>query len=257
MNSEFDTIYIDDNSVDGEKTRDLVERLRRLERVRRDFVANVSHELKTPITAIKGFVEALKDGAIENPKDARRFIEIISKHASRLNAIIEDLLNLSRIEQQAEIKGIALCLMPLRSVIESATLTCMNKSPKKNINIKIDCDSSVEAYINPTLFEQAVTNLIDNAIKYSGEDKEIRIKTERKNDEILTHVIDSGVGIPKKYLSRIFERFYRIDKARSRALGGTGLGLSIVRHIINAHDGHISVESEVGKGSKFTIHLPG
>lgn len=233
-----------------------VTRLRRLENIRRDFVANVSHELKTPITSIKGFVETLKDGAIYDPKSAKRFLNIILKHADRLNTIIDDLLNLSRIEQEVEKREIRLEEKPLKEVLIEAVSICHTRSEGKDIKIQIFCKKNIKARIHPELMERAVVNLIDNAIKYSPNKSKIRVEGSVKEDRTIIRVQDWGSGIPKEHLPRLFERFYRVDPARSRALGGTGLGLAIVKHIVQAHNGEVSVESDHGNGSLFTIILP-
>jgi two-component system phosphate regulon sensor histidine kinase PhoR len=233
-----------------------VTNLRRLESIRRDFVANVSHELKTPITSIEGFAETLLDGALDEPESARRFVEIIGKQASRLHAIVEDLLALSRVEQEAKREEIVLQELPIAEVLQSAIQACSSRAEKENMAISLACAPTITARINPALFEQAVVNLLDNAVKYSGKGSSIRVETEKQPDEVLIRVCDNGVGIASQDISRIFERFYRVDKARSAKLGGTGLGLSIVKHIVQAHHGHISVESSPGKGSIFTLHLP-
>ena len=232
-----------------------VTRLRRLEQVRRDFVANVSHELRTPITSIKGFVETLLDGALEDPEDARRFLEIVAKQADRLNAILGDLLTLSGIEEGEEKASIALEVMPLRGTLEAALQLCANKASIKNITVHLDCAPTLAARINPSLLEQAVVNLVDNAIKYSPSGSDVLVKAGESNGMVI-RVEDRGCGVAAEHLPRLFERFYRVDKARSRSLGGTGLGLAIVKHVITAHGGRVSVESAPGIGSTFTIHLP-
>ncbi|MCD6393835.1 MAG: PAS domain-containing protein [Planctomycetes bacterium] len=233
-----------------------ITRLRRLERVRRDFVANVSHELKTPITSIKGFVETLIDGAMDEPEDAKRFLEIIARQAGRLNAIINDLLALSKLEQQTETMEIALSREKIRSSIDAAAGLCEIKSTEKGIRIIVDCDEDLTAYINDHLLEHALVNLIDNAIKYSDSGSEVHIRAQQVVSEIQISVQDHGCGIEHKYLPRLFERFYRVDKARSRKLGGTGLGLAIVKHIAQVHRGRVSAQSSPGEGSTFTIHIP-
>ncbi len=245
----------------GEKARALIvlhdiTKLKRLETVRKDFVANVSHELKTPITSIKGFVETLKETGKENPEDVERFLGIISKHADRLNAIIDDLLSLSRIEQAESAEHIKLEKEKLLHIIESAALLCRRKAEEKNIELAAECDPSLTAVVNPALLEQAIVNLVDNAVKYSAAGGTVKIRGFEDGSEIVVEVKDSGCGIPKDDLPRIFERFYRVDKARSRSLGGTGLGLSIVKHIANLHRGQVTVESEVGKGSVFKLKIP-
>ena len=234
-------------------------RVRRLENMRRDFVANVSHELKTPITSIRGFVETLADGAMKDPQDAERFLQIIARQADRLNAIIEDLLTLARIEQGEEKDSIALQEGPVREVLQAAIQACEVKANAKNVAITLACDPELALNINGPLLEQAVVNLIDNAIKYSESGSKVHVEAQRENVQNGTHaqisVRDWGSGIPKDHQARIFERFYRVDKARSRSLGGTGLGLAIVKHIAQAHGGRVSVESAPGKGATFTLFL--
>ncbi len=233
-----------------------ITRLKQLEKIRREFVDNVSHELKTPITAIKGSVETLKEGAINNRRDAEHFFDILMKHVDRLNAIVEDLLNLSRIEQEAESNQIAFTETNIINVLKEAVSVCQNQIDEKKLQIKIKCDESLQAKINPFLFEEAFINLIDNAVKYSKKGGLIQVNAKKEKDKIQIEVIDSGCGIPKEHHFRIFERFYRVDKARSRELGGTGLGLAIVKHIVQAHGGTIQVNDNVPKGSTFTIRLP-
>jgi two-component system phosphate regulon sensor histidine kinase PhoR len=231
--------------------------IRQLEQVRRDFVANVSHELKTPVTSIKGFVETLLAGAIRQPQDAQRFLEIIGRQANRLNSIIDDLLVLSRIEQQAQQEPTVLEPVLLRPILAAAAELCETTATKKNIEIVIKCPDSLTVKVNDSLLEQAVVNLVDNAIKYSNPDSHIQIEVDKNEAETLIRVHDHGCGIATEHLSRLFERFYRVDKARSRKLGGTGLGLAIVKHIVQYHQGTVTVESTVNKGSTFTLHLPG
>jgi len=230
-----------------------VTRLRRLERVRKDFVANVSHEIKTPLTAIKGFVETLQDGALEAPQETEQFLQIIARHADRLDAIVSDLLSLSKIEEQA-----ALQLTPsnLGKIIEAAILVCQPGAFAQKITLRYEFDTPVYAAVDERLLEQALVNLIENAVKYSPENGEVRITVKEGAAAIRILVEDDGIGIPQKDQPRIFERFYRVDRARSRHMGGTGLGLAIVKHIVTLHGGHVSVESELGHGSRFTIHLP-
>jgi two-component system, OmpR family, phosphate regulon sensor histidine kinase PhoR len=231
-------------------------RMQRLENIRRDFVANVSHELRTPITSIKGFVETLLEGAINEPEQAKRFLNIIAGHTDRLMAIIEDLLSLSRLEEDGQKRMIAREHLTVRPLLESAIELSGPKAGDKKIKIDIDCADDLEALINPTLLEQAVLNLVDNAIKYSPTESTIQISARTIENEMTIVVKDSGCGIEKSHLSRIFERFYVVDKARTRKLGGTGLGLAIVKHIVNLHGGSVTVDSAPGHGSTFTIHLP-
>ncbi len=228
----------------------------RLERVRRDFVANVSHELKTPIAAIKGFVETLLDGALEHRDDALRFLGIIANQADRLNSIIEDLLSLSKIERSEEAADLPLEPGAIRPMIEAAILDCQAKAAERNIEVCLTCDEQFVATINSPLLEQAVVNLLDNAIKYSEAGSAVLIAVQASPGEVTISVSDRGCGVEEEHLPRLFERFYRVDRARSRKLGGTGLGLSIVKHIVQAHRGRITVTSTYGEGSTFTIHLP-
>jgi two-component system phosphate regulon sensor histidine kinase PhoR len=234
-----------------------VTRLRRLENVRRDFVANVSHEIRTPLTSIKGFVETLLDGAIENREDALSFLKIIAKQTNRLNSIIEDLLILARLEEEGDRSKIDFENIEIKGVIENAVHVCHHASDKKNIVVNVDCARNLLVNVNIALMEQAIINIVDNAIKYSPEGSEIDISiyADTLNKTVIS-VKDNGPGIEKKHLPRIFERFYRVDKARSRDLGGTGLGLAIVKHIAQVHGGSVDVHSTAGKGSTFFIYLP-
>jgi two-component system phosphate regulon sensor histidine kinase PhoR len=233
-----------------------ITRLQRLENIRRDFVANVSHELKTPITAIKGSVETLLSGAMDEPESAHRFLEIVARQADRLNAIIEDLLALSRIEQGEEQSGIELIRGDIKQVLQSALQSCQVKAQEKRMHLDLESPEELIAPINAPLLEQALVNLIDNAIKYSPDQSRVRIAATRDDHGMQIQVQDWGSGIAHEHLPRLFERFYRVDKARSRKFGGTGLGLAIVKHIVQAHNGQINVASTPGEGSTFTIKLP-
>lgn len=231
-----------------------VTHLRHLETVRSDFVANVSHELKTPITSIKGFVETLLSDDWNHEPDILRFLEIINQQAGRLNAIIDDLLTLSRLEQK---QGHVMTEdTQIADVLDNAVYLCQLQATEKNITVETTCPEELKLPINAPLLEQALVNLIINAIKYSEPDKRVTVTAEKQAEEILISVKDEGFGIEHKHLERLFERFYRVDTARSRKLGGTGLGLSIVKHIVQAHEGSIRVESKPGSGSKFTLTLP-
>jgi two-component system phosphate regulon sensor histidine kinase PhoR len=233
-----------------------VTNIRRLENLRRDFVANVSHELKTPITSVKGFVETLLDGALDNRDDAERFLRIVAKQADRLGAIIEDLLSLAKIEESEEALDLELQYDAILPVLEAAAHDCQPLAKERGIRLELDCSEGLSADVNSPLLEQAVTNLLDNAVKYSGNSSTVRVVAQVVGSEIAISVIDQGVGISAEHLPRLFERFYRVDKARSRKEGGTGLGLAIVKHIASAHRGRVTVHSEVGVGTTFTIHLP-
>jgi two-component system phosphate regulon sensor histidine kinase PhoR len=233
-----------------------VTHFRRLETIRRDFVANVSHELKTPITSIKGFVETLLDGALSNPADAERFLRIVATQADRLNAIIEDLLSLSKIEQSERAADLVVEEVPIKDMLQAVLHDCEAKAAQREIDVRVECDDDLSAQINSPLLEQAVTNLLDNALKYSDQGCEVLITAVESDAEVTIAVSDRGCGIDAEHLPRLFERFYRVDKARSRKLGGTGLGLAIVKHIVQAHQGRITVDSTPGVGSVFRIHLP-
>ncbi len=230
--------------------------LNRLENVRREFVANVSHELRTPITSIKGFIETLRDGAIDEPEHARKFLEILARQADRLNCIIEDLLTLSRIERDAETEGIELVETGVRPILDQVVQHLKAALDEKSIVMNIQGEGNIRIRVNNRLLEQAIGNLIDNAIKYSEPGKKIDLVAEADGGEARIHVRDYGCGIDEKHHARLFERFYRVDPARSRVLGGTGLGLAIVKHILQAHHGRVSVASKPGEGSVFTLHLP-
>lgn len=233
--------------------RDITD-LRKLEEVRTDFVANVSHELKTPITSIKGFIETLSSDDFKHNEETKKFLEIIRQQSNRLNTIVDDLLTLSRIERKEE--HIVFDLFPLENIIKNSIALCHHQAEKKNIKIKMNCDSNSEIKVNSALLEQALVNLIINAIQHSNSNTTISLIGQMKDKKIIISVQDEGIGIEKKHHTRLFERFYRIDSSRSRNDGGTGLGLSIVKHIVNAHKGEISLESEIGKGSIFTIKIP-
>ncbi len=237
-----------------------VTNLRHLEGVRRDFVANVSHELRTPITSIRGYVETLLDEKLEDRENGISFLEIVLRQAERLSAIIEDLLSLSRVEQEEEKGEIQLTDGFLRPVLEAAVQTCQMKADQQNIHVILECADEIWGHMNDTLLEQAVVNLLVNAITYSGKDETVTVSAEISgpvSNKVLVRVRDTGIGIGKEHLPRLFERFYRSDKARSRKLGGTGLGLAIVKHIVNAHGGEVTVQSREGHGATFTICISG
>ncbi len=233
-----------------------VTRLKRLENIRKDFVANVSHELRTPITLIKGFMETLLDGEPHSAEDTDRFLKIVARQAERLNAIIEDLLSLSRLEQEHEKALLTTQEADIRGLLQTAIKTCEPKAQTRDIRLELACPEGLRAPVNAPLLEQAVINLVDNAIKYSEPGRSVEIRAALDGQELVVAVRDGGCGIAREHLPRIFERFYRVDKSRSRSLGGTGLGLAIVKHIAQAHGGRVEVESTVGEGSTFRIRLP-
>lgn len=233
-----------------------ISQVKKLERIRQDFVANVSHELKTPITTIKGFVETLEAVKIKDKKTIRKYLNFIGKNTDRMNTIISDLLELSRLEQQEYDTGDVLKEHELKIVLESAIQECEYQAEKKSIKMELECDSKIKIPMDIGLMTQAVINLIDNAIHYSEKDSKVKIISKMRKNSVHISVIDEGSGIETKHLTRLFERFYRVDKSRSRKHGGTGLGLAIVKHIANIHNGNVSVESEIGTGSTFTILIP-
>jgi len=230
--------------------------LRRLENIRREFVANVSHELKTPVTSIQGFVETLLEGALKKPDEAKRFLQIIEKQSRRLHTIIEDLLSLSRIEQEAEKGSVTLSLGLLRPVLTSAISMCQPAADAKKIKLELNCPENLKVEMNDRLLEQAVVNFLNNAIAYSEAKTKVLVEGNETAGEVTIRVRDQGVGIAPEHLPRLFERFYRVDKSRSRDAGGSGLGLAIVKHIIQAHGGKVGVESTPGQGSVFFFTLP-
>lgn len=230
-----------------------ITRLKRLETVRKDFVANVSHELRTPITLIKGFAETL--GRVDDHDEAARFLSIIVRHADRMSAIIDDLLTLARLENPDRDK-VETQAVSADELISKAIESLVDKAAAKGIELTTDCPPSLAAEANEGLLEQALVNLLDNAIKYSPKGSSVSIKAVRDGGFARFTVVDDGPGIPARDLPRLFERFYTVDKTRSRELGGTGLGLAIVRHIAAAHGGEASVESREGAGSAFTIKVP-
>ncbi|MFP4377846.1 MAG: ATP-binding protein [Spirochaetales bacterium] len=231
-----------------------ITRLVQLETLRKDFVANVSHELKTPITSIKGFVETLIDAPDSETTDRVRYLGIILNHTNRLNAIIEDLLSLSRLEQADQ--RITFREFPLDELVASVVDTCRLRASERSIDVETVFAGSNTGWGNPNLIEQALVNLLDNALKYSPNGSRVKVRVTNAAGSLRFEVEDNGQGIPARDLPRIFERFYRTDRARSRELGGTGLGLAIVKHIGRAHRGTVGVESVYGEGSTFSIEIP-
>jgi two-component system phosphate regulon sensor histidine kinase PhoR len=234
-----------------------ITRIRDLENVRRDFVANVSHELKTPVTAIKGAADTLLEGAGEDDAARARFLAIIGRQSERLAALISDTLSLARVEQQVDTGATArLGQAPVREVLAAAEAACETQALAREVTVTVDCAPELSARMEPPLVEQAVVNLLQNAIQYSPRGGDVTLHGVAKGGECVIEVIDRGPGIAAEHLPRLFERFYRVDPARSRELGGTGLGLAIVKHICLAHGGRATVESTPGAGSTFRIHLP-
>ncbi len=245
-----------DGSVQGAVIvlHDITE-LRRLERVRRDFVANVSHEFRTPLTAIQGFAETLLGGAIDDEQNRGRFLEIIRSHAVRLSRLTEDLLKLARIEagkMSMEVKPVGAA-----SFIQPCVETARLNAAAGNITLECECPLDLPLINGDrSSLQEIMQNLLDNAVRYTPEGGRVTVKAEAREQDIVISVTDTGIGIPKAEQERIFERFYRVDSARSRESGGTGLGLAIARHLVEAHGGHIEVQSEVGCGSTFSVFLP-
>jgi two-component system phosphate regulon sensor histidine kinase PhoR len=232
-----------------------VTELRRLERVRQDFVANVSHEFKTPLTAIQGFAETLLAGAIDDPENNRRFLKIIREHATRLARLTDDLLKLARIE--AGKLELEFYPVGVTELVERCAETTLLKATQKQIALEIEIPPGLPAMRgDPGLLREVLQNLFDNAVQYTGPGGRICVTAAVRDREAIISISDTGIGIPLADQERIFERFYRVDAARSREAGGTGLGLSIARHIVEAHGGRIWVESEVGAGSKFSFSIP-
>ena len=231
-----------------------VTELRRLEKVRKDFVANVSHELRTPITAIRGYAETLQSGALTDAEMAPKMVEIIHRQSERLSVLVEDLLELSRLEsREVQLK---IANVPLVVATARAAETVRPKAAGKNIHLEFQVPADLVARGDERAVEQVLLNLLDNAVKYTPEGGRVDVLGTWEDGRCVVRVKDTGVGIEPKHLSRIFERFYRVDKGRSREMGGTGLGLSIVKHLVGAMEGEVKVESQPHVGSVFVIFLP-
>lgn len=228
---------------------------KRLEIMRKDFVANVSHELRTPLTAIKGFVETICSHDYNLPDDVTRFLGIISSKTDRLCSMVNDLLALSTIERIYEQKEVVTSTVRIRNILINVSQICYSEAVNKKVTLNVDCDETIDIVTNADLLEQAILNLIDNAIKYSRENTTVNISAHKNINELVITVKDQGIGISPEHQQRIFERFYRVDKARSRQVGGTGLGLSIVKNICLTLGATINVESKLGAGSTFRIVL--
>jgi two-component system, OmpR family, phosphate regulon sensor histidine kinase PhoR len=231
--------------------RDVTTR-RRLELIRRDFVANVSHELRTPLASIRAMAETLQDGALSDHNVSDRFLGTIVKETERLARIAEDLLVLSDAESHQPIKE----AVDVSEMVELVVSRSRPQAEKAGLTMTDEIEAGLALQGNRDQIEQVLVNLVDNAIKYTGEGGSVHVAAEREGETVTVRIRDTGIGIMSEDLPRIFERFYRVDKARSRQSGGTGLGLSIVRHIIEAHGGTVSVESEYGRGSTFSFRLP-
>jgi two-component system phosphate regulon sensor histidine kinase PhoR len=229
--------------------------IRRLERARRDFIANISHEFKTPLTAIQGFAETLLGGALDDDRNRQRFLEIIREHALRLGRLTDDLLKLAQIEagqMQREMRAVTVA-----SVIDPCIEVARIKAVQKGLLLESECAPDLPPlWGDIQSFQEILQNLLDNAVRYTPSGGRIRVEARAEGSEDVISVADTGIGIPKADQDRIFERFYRADAARSRESGGTGLGLSIVKHLVEVHGGRIRVESEVGQGATFHIYLP-
>lgn len=232
-----------------------ISRLVRLEQVRKDFVANVSHELRTPIQVIRGFAETILDSPLEDTEKIRHFVGIIKKNAQGMENLTSDLLTLVRLENENTARA-PLEEEALEPLIAEAVDAVGISSGNKNIDITVSCSKELKARLHSQLFVHALINLLDNAIKYSGGDSRINVNAYKGQKNIFVEVKDNGIGIPAEHLDRVFERFYRVDRSRSREAGGTGLGLSIVRHIALLHHGTVEVESHAGEGSTFRLCLP-
>jgi two-component system phosphate regulon sensor histidine kinase PhoR len=226
--------------------------IRRTERMRRDFIANVSHEFKTPLTSIRGYAETLLSGANDDPKIAPDFLRTIERNAEHLEALVSDLLTLARLEAEVPATREQ---VDVKSVIDEQISSRTSAITERDIRVTVACPP-IEVQADRSRLSTALSNLIDNAIHYNKAGGEIRISAEMQNGTLNLSVADTGYGIPSEELPRIFERFYRVDKARARESGGTGLGLSIVKHAIESQGGAISVTSRIGAGSTFTIRLP-
>jgi two-component system phosphate regulon sensor histidine kinase PhoR len=225
-----------------------------LEKVRQEFLSNVSHELRTPLTSILAFVETLEDGAIDDKENNQRFLSVIRKNAERMHHLIDDILELSSIEAgKIEIEPRNVLLSQL---IDEIFVNLSGKADHKEVRLTNEVAADKTVWADKVRLEQMLTNLIDNAVKFSREAGEVKVSMTEQDRHDLISVADEGEGISGEHLQRIFERFYRADRARSREVGGTGLGLAIVKHLARLHGGEISVASHLGKGSTFTVELP-
>jgi two-component system phosphate regulon sensor histidine kinase PhoR len=231
-----------------------ISELRRLERARRDFVANISHEFKTPLTAIQGFAETLLAGAADDVQNRDRFLEIIRSNALRLGRLTDDLLRLSQIEAgQLPMES---RLVKVSEFIDPCLETARLGAAPKWITLEVDYDRNLAVRGDLNALQEILQNLLDNAVRYTLPSGRITVRATAEDGKVVIAVSDTGIGIPKADQERIFERFYRVDAARSRESGGTGLGLSVAKHLVEAQGGHIEVQSEIGRGSTFSVFLP-
>jgi two-component system phosphate regulon sensor histidine kinase PhoR len=227
---------------------------KRLEAIKRDFVANVSHELRTPLAAIKGYSETLLDGGVDDEETSREFLGVIDRHATRMSRLIDDLLTLSRLESQQ--MAIVPTPVDLSELLNSTEKSFRKHAKDKGVTLSAKVPEDLPVVLGDhDRLEQVVVNLLDNAIKYTPEGGSVILRATSESGVIKVEVVDTGIGIPEADMPRIFERFYRVDKARSRDLGGTGLGLAIVKHIMQGHNGTLNVESSPGVGSTFSFTL--
>ncbi|MFC4768261.1 two-component system histidine kinase PnpS [Effusibacillus consociatus] len=232
-----------------------VSKWRRVEQMRTEFVANVSHELRTPITAVRGFAETLLDGALEDPEMRKQFIKIIYEESDRLSRLVNDLLELSKIESGHAVLQFEVCEM--NNLVKTTVDKLVHQAGQNGLTLEAHVpEEPIFAEVAKDRISQVLINLIANAIVYTSEGGRIDVYLEEAEDRVTVRVQDTGIGIPKEDLPRLFERFYRVDKARARRSGGTGLGLAIVKHIVEAHEGTVDVQSTVGKGSTFSFSLP-
>lgn len=231
--------------------------MRRLSRVRSEFVGNVSHELRTPIFSVQGYLETLLDGAVDDPNVSKQFLEKAYQNALRLNTLLSDLIDISRIES-GELR-LSFRYFDVTSLLKDVMTTVEFRAEQRNVTLELEAQpsGSISVYGDKERLTQVFTNLIDNAIKYNVDGGRVRIRVAKDGTMVSITIADTGIGIPKDHLPRVFERFYRVDKDRSREVGGTGLGLAIVKHILEAHQTSITVESEVGKGTEFSFALKG
>lgn len=227
--------------------------VRRLETMRRDFVSNVTHELNTPLTSIRGFVDTLQQGAIKDEKIAHRFLDIIDIETERLSLLIQDILSLSSIENME--KDHHVDAYSMRTIIQEVVTILEHKLEKKDVSIDVKVSKNLQYTCNRDRMKQLCINLLDNAIKYTEEGK-VGIDCKQEGQSMILDVWDTGIGIQEEHIPRLFERFYRVDKGRSRSMGGTGLGLSIVKHIVGLYRGRVEVKSTIGQGSHFIVTLP-